>query len=338
MNSHRIFWILNLIVMCSSVYSLWAKAPDTPKIVFTSVRDPFGKDVYVMDIDGSNQMNLTPNLANDFHPTWSPTGEQILYVSDHDGIPDLYLMDAKGLNVRRVFREKAHRETPAWSPDGQWIVYSRPGTGTLNIATRDGDAVEVVARIDKGNVAPAWSPDSTEIAFNDIRSGRIRLLHLQSRTIEVLPRPFEDFVMQNAAWSPDGHQLAFSGSNRFGKEVVVGDMPGIYVINRDGTGLVQVADEKRPAARHPIWSPRGDVLLYEQKTEHALFTTQLFKLVVGQKRVEQLTHVGIRNYQADWFDPTYALPVSPQPQFLTTQWAGVKRSSQRNLSRSESTF
>ena len=338
MNSHRIFWILNLIVMCSSVYSLWAKAPDTPKIVFTSVRDPFGKDVYVMDVDGSNQMNLTPNLANDFHPTWSPTGEQILYVSDHGGFPDLYLMDAKGLNVRRVFREKAHRETPAWSPDGQWIVYSQLDTGTLNIATPDGDAVEVVARVDKGDVAPAWSPDGTEIAFNDIRFGRIRLLHLQSRTIEVLPRPFEDFVMQNAAWSPDGHQLVFSGSNRFGKEVVVGDQPAIYVINRDGTGLVQVVDEKRPATRHPIWSPRGDAFLYEQKTEHALLTTQLFKLVVGQKQVEQLTHVGIRNYRADWFDPTYALPVSPQPQFLTTQWAKAKRSSQQNLSRSESTF
>jgi len=40
---------------------------------------------------------------------------------------------------------------------------------------------------------------------------------------------------------------------------------------------------------------------------------------------EQLTDIGIWNDVDDWFDPAYALPVSPQPHLLTTQWAEVKR-------------
>ena len=52
-------------------------------------------------------MNLTQNPADDFQAVWSPTGEQILFVSDrNDGIYDLYLMNSDGSDIRRVFKEK----------------------------------------------------------------------------------------------------------------------------------------------------------------------------------------------------------------------------------------
>ena len=72
-----------------------AQAPGTAKIVFVSARD-LNREIYLMNPDGSEQVNLTKNLADDLFPVWSPTGEQILFVSDRDGIRDLYLMDADG--------------------------------------------------------------------------------------------------------------------------------------------------------------------------------------------------------------------------------------------------
>ena len=38
---------------------------------------------------------------------------------------------------------------------------------------------------------------------------------------------------------------------------------------------------------------------------------------------EQPTDKG-ENYGVDWFDPAFALPVSPQPHLLTTLWGRVK--------------
>ena len=62
----------------------------------------------MMNPDGSEQVNLTQHPADDLDAVWSPTGEQILFISDRQGtrVRDLYLMDADGSNVRRVFKRK----------------------------------------------------------------------------------------------------------------------------------------------------------------------------------------------------------------------------------------
>lgn len=50
---------------------------------------------------------------------------------------------------------------------------------------------------------------------------------------------------------------------------------------------------------------------------------QLFKIASGGGIPEQLTHRA-DNFKADWFDPAFALPVSPQPHLLTTVWGKLK--------------
>ena len=80
-------------------------------------------------------------------------------------------------------------------------------------------------------------------------------------------------------------------------------------------------------ADYPVWSPRGNALLYQQKVKEAnrdFGQIQIFRLILGREKPKQLTAIG-QNLYADWFDPAYALPVSPQPQLLTTQWGQLKK-------------
>ena len=121
-----VFFSLKVLVLNTNVYLGFAEAPNTPKILFTSVKDRINRTygVYLMNPDGSDQVNLTHHRANDLSAVWSPTGEQILFVSDRDGVRDLYLMDADGSNVRRVFKKEANRQDPSWSPDGKQITYT----------------------------------------------------------------------------------------------------------------------------------------------------------------------------------------------------------------------
>ena len=67
------------------------------------------------------------------------------------------------------------------------------------------------------------------------------------------------------------------------------------------------------------WSPSGDELAYSQSIRGE---SQIFKINVVTRGTTQLTHDG-SNYVSDWFDPS-ALPVSPQPQLLTTTWDEIK--------------
>ena len=81
-----------------------------------------------------------------------------------------------------------------------------------------------------------------------------------------------------------------------------------------------------PRAGSLVLSPDGSEVLYVQEINGQL---QIFKIDVNSGFRTQLTHVGGPFRQAntggDWFDPAYALPVSPQPDLLTTTWGEVKK-------------
>ena len=149
----------------------WAKAPSTAKIVFTSNRDG-NSEIYVMNPDGSQQVNLTEHPAADFDPVWSPTGEQILFNSNRDGEWDLYFMDADGKNVRKVFAKSADRRQPTWSPDGKQIAYLQTDEWAIYTATIDGKTVEKIADTGEDGGSPAWSPDGTGNSFHSGRRSR----------------------------------------------------------------------------------------------------------------------------------------------------------------------
>lgn len=128
--------LFSLRLLEMNVCAAFAEAPNTPKIIFGTARDG-NRELYFMNPDGSEQVNITNHRADDVSGTWSPTGEQILFASDRDRKEDwdLYLMDADGHNVRPIFEKSAARSTPTWSPDGTHIAYTRTvggcGTSTL---------------------------------------------------------------------------------------------------------------------------------------------------------------------------------------------------------------
>ena len=328
------FVILNLFVLTVSVSPLFAQAPTTPKILFTSARDG-NYEVYSMNPDGSEQINLTQHRAQDLDAVWSPTGERILFISDRNGRRDLYLMDPDGSNIRRVFKFKTKeiRGSPTWSPDGKQIAYDQGNFDTRIFHTY----IATLGEQDKEQLVhgtdPAWSPDGTEIVCN-VRS-RLTFINVHTREQEqLLPRKAM-FWQNGPSWSAAGDKLVFVwNKDPFPPDHKIGIEPvpevwlnkrTVYIINRDGTGLKQVVDEAGPRAQHPELSPNGDEVLYTKvvKQRH-----QIFKLDINSGVQTQLTHVGMPrfgNFGGDWFDPAYGLSVSPQPELLTTLWGKVKR-------------
>ena len=80
-------YCLSLGLLCS----VSAKPLTTEKIVFSSNRNG-NSEIYMMNPDGSQQVRLTNHHADDFRPVFSPTGEEILFVSGRSGELDLYII------------------------------------------------------------------------------------------------------------------------------------------------------------------------------------------------------------------------------------------------------
>ena len=133
------------------------------------------------------------------------------------------------------------------------------------------------------------------------------------------------------SWSAMGDKLAFSWNNNplppdFNRErgdklpKEWRDKRTIYIVNSDGTDLQQLVPEDGSDAWAPALSPNGDEVLYTQEINGR---NQIFKVDVSSGVRTQLTHISW-NSGGDWFDPNYALPVSPQSHLLTTTWGKVK--------------
>ena len=332
--------VFNLILLLSmGICAVSAKAPTTPKILFTSTRDG-NREVYMMNPDGSEQVNLTQHPAGDLGAVWSPTGDQILFVSDRQGtrVRDLYLMDPDGSNVRRVFKRKitAWRGDATWSPDGKHFAYvssdrARPKTD-LYLGTFGEEDAELLPHC----VSPAWSPDGSEIACHispHAQTSRLTFINVRTREVEQ-PLPTKALRWQfQPSWSAAGNRLAFSGIKRLLPVILDRDLHNawrdkqtIFIVNRDGTGLRQLVEEVGPYAEHPVLSPDGPEVLYTQEINGH---SQIFKLDINTGVRTQLTHIRgpfrRTNTGGDWFDPAYTLPVSPQPTLLSTTWGQLKK-------------
>ncbi len=311
-----VLYSFSFALVLASVYPLSARAPRTEKIAFSSNRDG-AWDIYIMNPDGSDQVNLTRHKASDFSPVWSPTGEHILFVSNRDGRHDLFLMDADGRNVRRVFKKMAQRIEPTWAPDGQRIAYHAEmpqwsiQTGTIHGI---GGVQVALAEAQGGN--PSWSPDGEEIAFvAGEGSRRIYIVELSSRTVRAF-LPNQQPWMYGPAWSPDGTKLAFSWL-KWG----LGAKNTIHVANRNGSGLKQIG---KPVLGifQPAWSPDGEKLVYVEEAVER--DRQIVTIDLQTRRKKQLTRRGL-SVTPSWFNPAFTtLPVAPQPQLLTTVWGEIK--------------
>ena len=178
-------------------------------------------------------------------------------------------------------------------------------------------------------------PDGSEIAciVSHQFGSRLIFLNVDTRDREQ-PLPDKALLWQSSpSWSGEGDRLAISG-NKHPLPVILdrelhnawADKDTIFIVNRDGTGLQQLADEAGSAARLPVLSPNGAEVIYTQEINGQL---QIFKIDVNSEVRTQLTHIRgpFRqvNSGGDWFDPAYALPVSPQPDLLTTTWGEQKK-------------
>ena len=137
--------------------------PDDPvphysTIAFSSDRDG-NSEIYVMDADGTDQVNLTNHPAGDFYPAFSPDGTRIAFSSDRDGNSEIYVMDADGTNLTRLTTSAGQDVEPSWSSHGTRIAFSSDRDGDSEIYVMDADGTNLTQLTENlfFDCHPSWS-------------------------------------------------------------------------------------------------------------------------------------------------------------------------------------
>ena len=230
-------------------------SPDGSRILF------YGRDLFSVNVDGSNLITLTNNTAADmdFDPSWSPDGTTILFASRR-APRGIYIMNADGTGRRRL----SSGNSPVWSPDGSKIAFSLLEGGHSDIVVMDPDGTNVTPLTDGSGYAWrfSWSPDGSRIAFETVSDSDDGVLLEVMNADGTNRTKLADqvmFVMQRAlpvSWSPDGSRVVFtrmvvplSEMARGGQELSL----DIYAVDADGSDLTRLTTGGMSV--EPAWSP-----------------------------------------------------------------------------------
>ena len=180
------------------------------------------------------------------------------------------------------------------------------------------------------DISGTWSPTGEQILFASDRdrsfgSWDLYLMDADGENVQPIFEKSEE--RRHPEWSPDGKQIAYKRYD--------GGVGYVYIATSDGKNEERLAIGGSPAWSPdgnelafvvrvaPAWDPGGKALIYSQRV--GKWETHVFKIMLADGLSEQLTDIGIWNDADDWFDPAFALPVSPQPQLLTTTWGKLKQ-------------
>jgi len=156
---------------------------------------------------------------------------------------------------------------PALTPDGRDIAYfGDQGGFFIDLWLADAESGRVKGRLVKStinsnyeslrfiNSAGSFSPDGKFFAIAAKRKERDDLVILDvKRDREERRIHVKLSGLQTPRWSPDGHQLVFTGFD--------GGLSDLFIINRDGSGLRRLTNDKY-ADLHPSWSPDGKTIAF----------------------------------------------------------------------------
>jgi uncharacterized protein YjdB len=237
------------VVVGNARYPAWSR--DGARLAYTNV---FSRGIEYVEFAGSQPPRiLTDNRSTPFfdeYPAWSPDGTKIAFRRmTYEGFK-IWVVNADGSNARQldVSSLGAFGGHPTWSPDGTKLAFAswsdRNNENFILVMNADGSGP--IDTLPAGGW-PAWSPDGSQLVFSDVSSG-IVLMNPDGSGRSVLTR---GIGWANApAWSPDGTQIVFTSQ----RSVAPWDV-GLFVINRDGTGLKALLTwtDHDPPIWDPVW-------------------------------------------------------------------------------------
>lgn len=212
------------------------------------------KRLALMDQDGANHKFLTSGEDLVLTPRFSPSTQEITYMSYAGGAPRVYLFNLNTGQQEVLGDFPGMTFAPRFSPDGRNVIMSMAQNGVSNIFTMDLSTRRVAQLTNHPAIdtSPSYSPDGRQVVFNSDRGGSQQLYVMNGDGSDVQRISYGEGRYATPVWSPRGDLIAFT---RIYKGTFY-----IGVMKPDGTGERMLSSGF--SVEGPTWAPNGRVLAF----------------------------------------------------------------------------
>ena len=243
------------------------------RIVFvdeSGPKDKRTKRLAIMDQDGFNVRLLTTGQSLVLTPRFSPSTQEITFMSFEGETPKVYLLNIETGQKEIVGAFPGMTFAPRFSPDGQRIVMSLEQEGNANLFAMDLRSRRTLQLTNTGAIdtAPCYSPDGGQIVFESDRDGSKQIYVMNADGGNQHRISQGEGSYSTPVWSPRGDLIAFT--KLFGGQFLIG------VMKPDGSGERVLTEGFHNEG--PTWAPNGRVLMFFRDSPGAAGGPKLYTI------------------------------------------------------------
>ena len=227
------------------------------RIVFideTGPKERRVKRLSIMDQDGANVRYLTRGEDLVLTPRFSPSTQEITYMSYGQGDPRVFLLNIETGQREIVGNFPGMSFSPRFSPTGQQVIMSLQQGPNSNIYVMDLQSKRTTRLTDTAAIdtSPCYAPDGGRICFESDRGGRPQIYVMGASGGAAQRVSFGEGSYSTPVWSPRGDFIAFTkqGGGQF----------SIGIMKPDGSGERLLTSGYHNEG--PTFAPNGRVLMF----------------------------------------------------------------------------
>ena len=222
------------------------------KIVFTSNRTG-NEDIFSMNIDGTELIQLTDLPGQDNYPAVSPDGKKIAYTSDINGTWQIMVMDWNGKNKKQITNNPWRSGYPAWSFDGRFIYFEAYVDGNWDIFRMKNDGSSI-KRLTFNSNTPDWHPCGYPYRYKIIyESGTIN-----NEDLYIMDHDGTNIKRISSA----NMRKRVPAVSAYGEIIVFSDNESLYTMDSKGENIKKISGDLS-GCRHSDISPDNKYITFE---------------------------------------------------------------------------
>ena len=236
------------------------KGAFSTRLAYVTAEQVDGNFVYklnVSDSDGAREQLMLRSSEPIMSPAWSPSGDELAYVSFESGRPAIYRQKLVTAERRKLTNFTGLNGAPAWSPDGKQLalVLSKDGNPEIYLLDLVANKLRRLTRHFAIDTEPAWMPDGKHLLFTSDRGGSPQIYKLEVASGAVERITFQGNYNARPSLAPDGRTLV----------VVHREYSVFHIATLDlETGRMLQLTETR-LDESPTVAPNGAMLIYATK-------------------------------------------------------------------------